>query len=385
MYLLAREPEIGKRLPGPLVVAGMFVVTGSLLLPGLGSLRVAGSALIIVGASVLLRWTDAAALAWLAPMAIALGGVAHLGRYVLCLAAMLAVPLFLASGSSTLLLTERTFFGVHRVFADPDGSSAWHQLWHGRTLHGKQYQQAPWSQMPTTYYHRSGPVGDVFGALHTTGSSRPGGSGLAAAFVGLGSGTLAAYGREGDRFTFYEIDPAVLAIARDSGLFSFIKDSPAELKFVLGDARITLRQAAAGGYDVLLLDAFSSDAIPVHLITREAVKTYVRALAPRGILLVHISNHYVDLEPVVAALADDLGLAVRIRSDHERDASEEDTRTGHYASTWMALAQTSDALGLLSDSGRWTDPERRPGLRVWTDDYADLPSVFKWRNAFWFK
>jgi len=372
-------------MPQLLAIGGLFAFTASFLSPTLKALGVTGAALVIAGASVLLKWTDAEALAWLAPLALALGATAHLGRFVLCLAAMITLPLLLSGGSARLLLTDRTFFGVHRVFADPDGSSVWHQLWHGRTLHGKQYQQSPWSLMPTTYYHRAGPVGDVFTALHTAGSSRPDATTITAGFVGLGTGTLAAYGRANDRFTFYEIDPTVVTIARDSGLFSFIKDSPADLRFVIGDARITLRQAEPGGYDLLLLDAFSSDAIPVHLVTREAFTSYLRTLAPRGILLVHISNHYVDLEPVVAALADDLGLAVRIRSDNDGEASDEDVRTGHYASTWMALAATTDALALLTDTGKWTEPERRPGLRVWTDDYADLPSVFKWGNAFRFK
>src|SRR5207253_648038 len=158
-------------------------------------------------------------------------------------------------------LRERSFFGIHRVTLDPTGTQ--HLLVHGSTIHGRQSLLDGQDRQALTYYHRTGPIGQVFTA------SSPGGSRRRIAIVGLGAGSLAAYGQPGQEFTFYEIDPAVERIARDEHFFTFLRDCPARVQVVLGDARLKLQQAEDHHYDLLIIDAFTSDAIPLHLLTRE--------------------------------------------------------------------------------------------------------------------
>ncbi len=267
------------------------------------------------------------------------------------------------------LHTERTFFGVHRVESVADGSSDWHRLWHGRTMHGMQYAQKPWSQIPTTYYAKSGPVGDVVSVLESRGDFN------AAAFIGLGTGTMAAYGREGLTLTYYEIDPAVIRIASDPKFFTYISDSKSRVELIPGDARLTLSRAPAESYDLIAVDAFSSDAIPVHLVTRQAVELYLEKLKDDGILLFHVTNWHIDLAPVIGNVAADIGLSALIRQDGSVD--EEEEILGKFSSIWLALARQHGALGALASDARWSPVQRDPRLRTWTDDYSDIVSVIR--------
>ena len=188
----------------------------------------------------------------------------------------------------------RSFYGAYRVEAR-DGQ---HVLVHGNTVHGMQYQDEGRRASPrrTTWQRLAVDVFDVLrGRLDEVG------------VVGLGSGTLAAHGRSGERFTFVEIDPDIVATAQDPGLFTYLADSEAETRVIVGDGRAEVAAMAPGTFDLLVLDAFSLDSIPVHLLTREAMREYADSLAPDGVLLVHVSNRFFDLEPVLAAAADDLG------------------------------------------------------------------------------
>ena len=277
--------------------------------------------------------------------ALAIGGV--------LLVAGLAEP-------NPTLDAERTFFGVHRVFEDDEGR---HVLANGTTTHGMQDPVDP--ATPLGYYHPDGPIGDVF----TSGVDAPPRD---VAVVGLGSGALAAYGRPGDDFTYYEIDPAVARIASDPAYFSYLADSAAETEIVLGDGRLSLERTE-DVYDVLVLDAFSSDAIPIHLLTAEAVQDYLAHLRGDGVLAIHISNRYFDLAPVVSRLAETFGLTAVGRLDAP---SPEQVEAGHWSSTWVALAADPAALsGLSADDGWGTLPE--PEGRLWTDDYSDLLGSFR--------
>jgi hypothetical protein len=266
-----------------------------------------------------------------------------------------------------LLYRGRSFFGVLRVAIDPTGR--YMQLFHGRTIHGKQRitQDPRLRQVPLTYYHPDGPIGQVFRTVPLP-SAHPG-----VAVVGLGAGSLASYGKPGQTMDFFEIDPGVEWVARDSGYFTFLRDSTATIGIILGDARLSLANVPDAGYGLIVLDAFSSDAIPVHLITREALRdVYLRKLAPGGLLAFHISNRYIDLRPVLAGLARDASLACRVRVDPTAD----DT-TGKSASTWVVMARDPGALGVLTGDPRWVEPAARPGMPVWTDDYSDVLSVIR--------
>ncbi len=299
-------------------------------------------------------------------LVLALVGAA---AYVLCRsprAFALAIGGVLLVGAvaepDTTLHAERTFFGVHRVFEDGEGR---HVLANGTTTHGLQDPEEP--LVPLGYYHPDGPIGGVF-------ASRADAPPQDVAVVGLGTGALAAYGRTGDHFTFYEIDPAVARIASDADLFSYLGDTDAATDIVLGDGRLSLERTDEQ-YDVLVLDAFSSDAIPVHLLTAEAMQEYLRHLRPDGVLAIHISNRYFDLGPVVSRLAAEFGLAGK-RCIDVPDPSLQ--AAGRWSSDWVALAPHGSSLAELGPDQGWGDLPRPSGTRLWTDDYSDLFGAFRW-------
>lgn len=285
--------------------------------------------------------------------------------------ALLLVPLAEIKTSRRQLYAERTFFGVHRVYAVRSGSADWHELWDGRTLHGKQYQEPPWSLDPTTYYYKTGPIGDVMKMLQSRERAMK-----QVGLVGLGAGSLTAYGRAGEEFALFEIDPAVVRIAHDANLFTYLRDSKAKLRVVTGDARIKLQQEPDASFDLLALDAFSSDAIPVHLLTREAVALYMAKLADDGILAIHITNWYLNLEPVVSRSVSELGLHALIRSDF--NITDQEGVFGKYGSVWIVVGRSHENLGALAANSQWLQLKPATSLRVWSDDYSDLMSVFKW-------
>ncbi len=259
------------------------------------------------------------------------------------------------------LAAKRDFYGILRVTERRDAIGLRRQLRHGRILHGFQYLDADKHDWPTTYY---GPHSGVARALNAM--ARPG---RRVGLVGLGVGTLAAWGKPGDLFRFYEINPDVELMARR--WFTFLKDSRATTEVVLGDARVQLEQELqaghSGDYDAIVVDAFSSDAIPVHLLTAECSEIYRRRLAPGGVLLLHITNRVLNLDPVARGMARDLGWAAGVLQ------SQTDEATGETASRWVMM--TSDAgfierAGFNASERAWTPPDVAP-LR-WTDDYSSL-------------
>jgi len=297
-------------------------------------------------------------------------------RFGLGVVALLIVSLLYSGEKLRPLYIQRSFFGVLRVrqvtqWDDGQQICQVHQLTHGSTNHGMQRLDPKLRLEPCTYYHRAGPAGQIIDALLQQRPLKQLG------VVGLGTGTMAAYGRPGQRITFYEIDPAVVQIARDPELFTYLSDCRAEVEVVVGDARLSLADGGAPSgsrrFDVLLIDAFSSDAIPIHLLTREALALYFRRLADHGVLGVHISNRHLDLEPVLGNLAADADLAARVCDDRD-----EDRKDGKYASTWVALAHRDEDLGRLTHDSRWRPLATRPGDRLWTDNYSNVVDVLNW-------
>lgn len=260
--------------------------------------------------------------------------------------------------------TERTFFGVYRVLDDGN----FHRFRHGTTLHGLQSNDSERRLEAFSYYHNAGPIAQVLTELPAADAPHIG-------VVGLGTGTLACYGDPGQDWVFWEIDPAVERIARDPKLFTFLDECPGQHRVVLGDARLRMADTPDNSLGVLVLDAFTSDAIPVHLLTREAFQLYLSKLTPEGALAVHISNRYLDLEPVLAGIANDLGLKALIR----RDKRVEQTDVEKHGSDWVVLTREEANFGSLGADERWVPPVAQPGSRVWTDDFSDVFSVFKWR------
>jgi spermidine synthase len=284
-------------------------------------------------------------------------------RFGLAIAVVLIATQLVSPDGQTVLLAERTFFGVLRVRTDAGNNRI---LMHGSTVHGVQSLDPARRHEPLTYYHRSGPMGQLMNAL---------GSRLAAAdigVVGLGAGSLAAYVKPGQRWTFYEIDPAVVQIARTERVFTHLHDCGSSCDVVLGDARLSLARQPHARYSLLVLDAFSSDGIPVHLLTTEALELYLERLAPDGVLAFHISNRHLRLRPVLAAVAKQWGLTTLVQRDPTTVAAE-----GRYASEWMLMARSPEAFGPLVDDPRWTHPPVPAGTHVWTDDFSDVLGVLK--------
>jgi SAM-dependent methyltransferase len=260
-------------------------------------------------------------------------------------------------------MAARSFFGVYRVVDAPD--HRYHLLQHGSTSHGRQEMPNATSCEPTGYYHPAGPIGEVL-----IRSSR---RFERVALVGLGSGALACYAEPGARWTFYEIDPLIETIARDSRYFTYIQNSRAPMDVVVGDGRLTLQRAEPGSFELIVLDAFSSDAIPVHMLTREALDLYLSRLKPDGIVAVHISNRYLDLEPLIAALAEESKLFALAKLDGR--VPEPDASKGRFPSHWVVLARSGETLAFLENQPGWRTPVVNPRVRPWTDDYSNILHV----------
>ena len=300
---------------------------------------------------------------------VALGGLVSLGARIPYLL-VLASGLLLFGGVRSLSLSlepgarVRSYFGVYTITDEARRRA----LIHGTTLHGVQLiGTATRERMPTTYYTPDSGVGRVMRAapLVFGPEARIG-------VVGLGAGTLACYARAGQRWTFYEIDPAMAALSM-ARRFTFVADCAPQARFVLGDARLSLGRAAPATLDVLALDAFSSDAVPMHLLTREAFAGYARVLAPNGVLAVHISNRIVDLRPIVAAAAKEGGWRTLILDHRPSLLREEET-----PSSWVVMTRDPWTLALVAgENAEWKKLRARPGFAAWTDDYATILALLR--------
>jgi SAM-dependent methyltransferase len=263
-------------------------------------------------------------------------------------------------------LAARNFYGVLRVkeYGTPGETSHVRRLLHGVIMHGEQFLHPDYRGMVTTYYQHGSGVGAALLARR----ERPGA--MHVGVIGLGTGTLAAYGRKGDRFRFYEINPRVVDVA--SREFTYLADSDADLELALGDARLSLEREPPQEFDVLAVDAFSSDAIPVHLITREALALYLRHMKPDGIVAFHVSNRFLDLVPVVARLAAENEAHAVLVAETDGD---DRTRT---QSDWVLVSRDPRALQAREIEEAGAKPaEDRESLRTWTDDYSNLVQILK--------
>jgi hypothetical protein len=298
------------------------------------------------------------------PLILAVGAGYLLFRYSpvafgLGLMSLFLVPVLQTTHRSALL-TKRTFYGVVKI-READGMRT---LLHGTTVHGSQYIAPEKAQEPTTYYDRRGPLGDIMSRCRAiTGCQQIAG-------VGEGTGTIAAYGEPGGTLTFYEIDPLIDVIASQSQYFSYISKSKAKVRTVIGDGRLSLDRTT-DAYDILVLDAFSSDSIPTHLLTREALQLYQRRLTEHGLLAVHISNRNLNLEPVLAAATHDQDLHALTRFEQHTPAS-----SNPYRSHWVVLAKHAADIEPLHQQPGWRTLNGQ-GTRVWTDDYSNILDILQ--------
>jgi spermidine synthase len=278
--------------------------------------------------------------------------------------ALLALQVTLGLESKATLYSARTFFGVHRVaYAEvPELGGAVHLLVNGNTLHGAQALVPAFECRQTNYYVREGAIGQVYTDMQARHAR------MRMGVVGLGGGTIAAYVRKGDSLRFFEIDPEVERIARDRRYFTYLSDCPkGPVDVVLGDARLTLGHEAPASYDLIHLDAFTSAAIPTHLLTVEAIEQYLRLLKPDGVLLLHISNRHLALEGPVAA-AKRLGVLARVQN--YRTARGVPLYVAE-SSDVMVVTRSPEAMAVFANDSRWRVP-RTGRSRAWTDDYTNV-------------
>jgi hypothetical protein len=284
---------------------------------------------------------------------------------------MLAV---LSTYFSDALVSRRNFYGVIRVRElIPNGSTERaYVISHGITIHGLQFIDLHLRDVPTTYYTPEGGGGLAIRNHPKYGRDES----MRVGLLGLGVGTLAAYGQPGDEYRLYEINPVVTELARGQGnYFSFLSDSKARITTVLGDARISLERELAEGdpqnFDVLVLDTFSSDSIPVHLVTKEAFGLYLAQLAPGGIIAAHITNLHLDLQPVFWQVAESYGLSMA-RINYEGDSK------GGFASHWILLARDPALLDIPAIQERAVNLDGySTKVKLWTDDYSNLFQILK--------
>lgn len=295
-----------------------------------------------------------------------------MGRTWLFAIAMVALMLSLDGWGKLSLSAKpgamtRSFFGIYALWDQPKARL----LVHGTTVHGIQLKTPGKETTPTTYYARHSGIGIAMRAVPAMF-----GPGARIGIVGLGAGTLACYARPEQSWRFYEIDPAIERIARDTSAFTFLSRCQPDADVAIGDARLVLAREPRGRFDLLAIDAFSSDSVPMHLLTKEALAIYARALTPDGVLMFHISNRHLDLEPVVAAGVPN-GWHVAIRDYSPGAAEREDSAT---SSVWIALSPDPSRIAALkaADAGaKWRAPKSRPGFAPWTDSHASILPVLK--------
>lgn len=353
----ARPAERGEKPSGAarLVVWGLLGIFGfltPLLVYGFTTHDLSGSVLPVLT---------------LLPVLVVCGLAWPSGRWRAVAALVLAIGCAQASFSGDLLLHRaRSFYGLHRVIETPDSRV----YVSGRVVHGRQPKALERRREPVSYYYRGGPIGAAV-EVHTRNTR------ARVAVLGLGIGGLAAYATPRQTWRFYEIDPEVERIARNPDWFSYLADAPCTPEVVLGDARRSLELEANAGeapWDLIVVDVFTSDSVPVHLLTVEALDLYLRRLAPGGLIAVNASNRYVELSPLFAALAKERGLAVRQRL---AVVDAEGRKQGHSSTLCVALARTPADLGRLADDPAWKRLDGQRAVRAWTDDYADLLGLIR--------
>lgn len=293
------------------------------------------------------------------------------------IAALIAVALLLVRlypNEDGKVETVRSFFGVHKIVTNADGH--YRVLMHGTTIHGAQKllnddgTPVTGRPEPITYYHDTGGIGGAINGVR----ERKGGP-LRVAVIGLGTGTLACHRREGEDWTFFEIDQSMIDTARDPKYFTYIRDCYPDMQPVLGDARLTFAKQPDGVFDMIVVDAYSSDAIPIHLATREAMEIYKRKLAPQGVVVMHVSNRHLELSSVVVGIADANGLKSWV-------FNEDSERTAEYIFATSVVISARDAADigpLAASDSKWEFSTPRKDSRVWTDDYSNVIGAV-WRR-----
>jgi spermidine synthase len=304
----------------------------------------------------------------LAELALVLGALMlrkHVRSFALAFASFVmiyAVVLPKQFESASRLFVARDFFGVKKVLYSLDENMR--KLVHGDTMHGLESLDVTLAGQPLSYYHPTGPIGDVMELISHRTNQHVG-------VVGLGTGTMAAYGGRSRRITFFDVDPQVAGIAHD--FFTYIRRCADNCNVVIGDGRLAIAAQPDAEFDVIILDAFNSDSIPAHLVSREAVRMYMTKLKPGGVLLFHVSNRYLNVEKLATIVSMDEGLPVFVRHD------DDESPRGKAASDYVAAVRSAEDLDNIPNKDSWEEPERPTDIKSWTDDYSNMMSVIRWK------
>lgn len=296
-------------------------------------------------------------------------------RWAFALLASLVILLFppgfqwTSRGSDQVILQERNFFGTLKIM---DTNDSIRILLHGTTTHGAQSLDPAHRLDPLAYYSQKSPIGDAFEAMAPIKTPQE------VAVLGLGVGVSACYAHKDRHFDFYEINPSVVHIAENPEFFTYLSDCGSPYNVILGDARLTIQKKPDERYDLIVVDAFSSDNIPVHLLTKEAIEIYLRKLKKDGILLFHISNNYLDLEPVLSEAA--VALNIQGYGRFTESGKIEGTNIAYYPAQYFAMTHSENYAQFLKDHG-WTPGKFRKGVRLWTDQYSNIFSVLGAKTA----
>ncbi len=306
--------------------------------------------------------------ALIVPQFILVAGLVSLGfrRTWSYLLSIVVAALFVAGGISdtaTVIHEARSFFGVQRVLAKGDTRT----LMHGSTMHGIQEQTAERRNIPGSYYHPNSPLGTLINEADADASI---------GIIGLGAGSLAALSKAGQTFVFHEIDPLVVQIAED--YFTFLEDSPADVDIVMGDGRLTLADVPDGTYDILIVDAFSSDSVPTHLLTVEAFQLYRSKVRESGVIMIHLSNRHIDIARIAHGVAGAAGLH---GATHEYSPTAQDWREWAQPTHVAVLSPSAETIDALAEAHGWTPLDPNAPSTIWTDDYAPLLGVLRWQQS----
>ncbi len=291
-------------------------------------------------------------------------------RFGLGIAVILLLTTWLGAQDQVTIARERSFFGVNTVQRTTDGK--FHLLVHGNTIHGAQHTDPTRWKEPLTYFYRDGPLHRLLSSLNESKKVNRVG------VLGLGAGTLVCFRLPHQQWTYYEIDPSVVHLAQDPRYFHYLSECGEKTEIIYGDGRLSLATVPDGYYDLLIADAFSSDAVPMHLITREALTLYLQKLTPGGHIVFNISNRNLDLSGVMGNLAEDAGLVGRIQL--EREVTTDQRAKYQFPSYWVIMAKSSQDLQFLENYPRWQHLTPDPNTRVWSDDYSNILEVLKWRK-----
>jgi energy-converting hydrogenase Eha subunit A len=293
-------------------------------------------------------------------------------RFALGLSAVMLASVYYTGATDRTIHVVRNFFGTTRVSTDSMGGV--NSLHSGNTVHGRQFVDHSRRCEPLSYHHENGPLGQVMAVFNAApGNPR-------VAVIGLGVGAMAAYSKPDQQWTFYEIDRDVIHLARNSQYFTYLQNcASGSVGVVEGDARLSLQNAPNGHYGLIVLDAFSSDAIPIHLVTQQAIDLYLSKLAQGGILAFHISNRSLDLKPILADLAESRKLICIGFDDLDNSASEGTSFEGKDPSQWVVMARSAEEISNLSINSQWQQLEGRKSARVWSDDYSNILRAIRWR------